>query len=220
MTPIATPTVRDRVPKSCDEYVAWIDRLCAQPGARSALRRGLRRTPDQAITMHRYVAPWTESLKDPADEWAYYTVAALMADRPRATRRTSSTDDGQDDESAPAGEGSGATSSQEPAGVVRRLNLGETLAGLGGDPDRTDRTERRLHLLVRQQVPGIQRQLPGLIRYVAAARLAPDWGLLLHDLTRWRASRDTVCREWLQAYYRTRARNQASSEAEKNSSGE
>lgn len=207
-----------RAQKRFDDYVEFIDRVCREPGARAVLRRGLRRSPDQAVTMHRYVAPWTESLDDPADEWAFYTVAALMAARPPATRRPSPADDA--DQNGQTVEQSAARDEQAEVSV-RRPNLGATLARLGGDPDRADPAERRLHLLVRQELPGVQHHLPGAVRLLAAARVAPDWGLLLRDLTRWRRSRAQVSREWLQSYYRARAHERSEHSAQSsNESGE
>jgi CRISPR type I-E-associated protein CasB/Cse2 len=186
-----------------DAYVDWIIKRCREPGVRSALRRGLRRTPDQAVTMHRYVAAWTESVGCD-DEWGHYTVAALIAARPPATRDVTPA---EDEPTAATSEASQAESEKpEP----RRPNLGATLAKLGGDSDRVDATERRLHLLVRQRVPGIQRHLPGVIRYLASARVTPDWAVLLRDLSRWRRFRDQVAREWLQDYYRARFREEKS----------
>jgi CRISPR system Cascade subunit CasB len=194
-----------------DTYVEWVSKRCTEPGARAALRRGLRRSPDQAVTMHRYVAPWTDA--DRHDEWAYYTVAALIAAQPPATRNAGRADPPSDAETtarppqdSPIGESGRQTAAN------RRWNLGATLAGFGGDSDRVDSIERRLHLLVRQETSGIQRHLPGVIRQLASARITPDWGLLLRDLTRWHKYRAQVSREWLQDYYRVRFREDKNSQ--------
>ena len=162
-----------------------------------ALRRGLRRTPDQAITMHRYVARWTESLG--ANEWAHYTVAALIASQPRKIRKPRAEDEAPSEDTGETAETS-------------RPNLGATLGRLGGSTDRVDGVERRLHLLVRQGVPGMQRHLPGVIRLLASAEMAPDWGVLLRDLVWWRTGRDRVARRWLQDYYRERFREEPDNE--------
>lgn len=198
MTSVTAKKTRRISQAEADRYVEWITKRCGDNGVRSALRRGQRRTPDQAITMHRYVAGWTESFGE--DEWAHYTVAALIAARPPATRNPNQSDATSDDEATapPAPDG------DQPTPAPHRPNLGATLARLGGDSDRVDSTERRLHLLVRQGVPGLQRHLPGVIRLLASTQIAPDWGVLLRDLSRWRLDRDRVARSWLQAYYRAR----------------
>ncbi|MDN3355837.1 type I-E CRISPR-associated protein Cse2/CasB [Actinomadura sp. DC4] len=201
MTPAATKAYRGVSRVQADRYVEWITDLCVRDkGAGSALRRGLRRTPDQAVTMHRYVARWTESLGP--DEWAHYTVAALIAAQPRKMRKSPAVD-GEDE--IPAGD---TGESAEPW----RPNLGATLAGLGGSSDRVDTVERRLHLLVRQGVPGMQRHLPGVIRLLASAQIAPDWGVLLWDLSRWHTDRNRVARRWLKDYYRDRFREEPATE--------
>lgn len=191
--------------EQADQYVAWIiKRSDNDKGVNSALRRGLRRTPDQATTMHRYVAGWTESLGE--DEWAHYTVAALIASRPRKTRDLASTDTNADKKDDAART---HVAKNDSASALRRPNLGASLARLGGSSDRVDTVERRLHLLVRQGVPGMQRHLPGVIRLLASAQVVPDWGLLLWDLSRWRRDRDRIARNWLQDYYRVRFREDA-----------
>ena len=198
MTPATAKPTRKISLAEADRYVEWITKRCdTDKGVSSALRRGLRRTPDQAITMHRYVAGWTESLGD--DEWAHYTVAALIASRPPKTRSAATADtnsEAQPDE-------------VQQASKPRRPNLGATLARLGGNSDRVDTVERRLHLLVRQGVPGLQRHLPGVIRLLASAQIAPDWGVLLWDLSCWRSDRNRIARRWLQDYYRVRFREES-----------
>lgn len=205
MTPATTKAFRGVSLEMADRFVGYItDRCDSDKGASSALRRGLRRTPDQATTMHRYVARWTESLGE--DEWAHYTVAALIASRPRKTRNFASTDNGQEDEAHSQAE-------EDPAASKpRRPNLGATLAKLSGSSDRLDTVERRLHLLVRQGVPGMQRHLPGVIRLLASAQVSPDWGVLLRDLSRWRKDRDRIARSWLQDYYRARFREESAAD--------
>lgn len=208
----------DISPEKADKYVGHIIKRCRDNGVRAALRCGLRKTPDQAFTMHRYVAGWTEPFGQ--DEWAHYTIAALIADRPPATRNVATAE-------AEVGDFEEATESPSPGSDqpvrVYRPNLGATLARLSGDSDRVDSAERRLHLLVRQGVPGLQRHLPGVIRLLASSRIAPDWGVLLRDLLRWRVDRDRVARSWLQAYYRERFRETSAagnSEAANELSGE
>ena len=53
---------------------------------------------------------------------------------------------------------------------------------------------------------------PGVIRLLASAEMAPDWGVLLRDLVWWRTGRDRVARRWLQDYYRERFREEPDNE--------
>jgi CRISPR system Cascade subunit CasB len=67
-----------------------------------------------------------------------------------------------------------------------------------------DSAEKRLHLLVRQDIDGIHQQLPGLVRQVwSTTGASPDWARLLTDLASWRVKRDHITKAWLQAFYRT-----------------
>ena len=53
-------------------YVEKIDEYCrTDPGRRAQLRRGLRQTPERAVTMHAVVAPWLPDGVDAAKERAY-----------------------------------------------------------------------------------------------------------------------------------------------------
>lgn len=72
--PQTTPATR------AARFVTHIDTVLSRDGgARRALPTGLRpwRGEPQAA-MHKYVAPWLPSDSNPAQERAYYTVAALM----------------------------------------------------------------------------------------------------------------------------------------------
>jgi hypothetical protein len=48
-----------------------------------------------------------------------------------------------------------------------------------------------------------------VIRLLASTQIAPDWGVLLWDLSGWRRDRDRIARRWLQDYYRVRFREES-----------
>ncbi len=59
-------------------FVAYLSRQCADKGNKAAMRRGFRRTPDQAHTLHRYMGMVSEvDLRCQAA--AYYAVASWVA---------------------------------------------------------------------------------------------------------------------------------------------
>jgi CRISPR system Cascade subunit CasB len=177
-------------PSAAEAFVRYVERVCRDNGRRAALRRGVGRTPEQASTMHATVAPFLPNDCRREEEHAYYTVAALLAAYGRtAVAQT----DGAADETQPA----------------RRQNLGSTVAlavcrpGPGRRPMGRDTAEKRLHLLTRQNYPGIHRQLAGIVRYLSLVDVPIDWAQLLIDLRKWHVRRDLIAKNWLQAFYRT-----------------
>ena len=153
--------------------------------------------------MHAVVAPLLRVSETGDREYAYYSVAAMIAaavrDRPEAgpSEETSGPDDAEETtESGPA-EGSSA-----------RPNLGASLAwavcrpGTGRRPMNRATAEKRLHLLVRQGYPGVYQHLAGVVRHLGAVEVQVSWGQLIDDLCQWRYRRDRVAKQWLQSYYR------------------
>ncbi|MFC4057631.1 type I-E CRISPR-associated protein Cse2/CasB [Planomonospora corallina] len=188
--------------RTADRYVAYLDRVIrTDPGRRAALRRGLGRPVDDALVRrsHAVVARWLPvDRPGRAVESAYYTVAALIAAQP--ARR-------QEPEPLPTAEAESvdppiASEKQEEA-ERPTTSLGGTL-GVAVRDDKLNPTsvEERLHLLCRQDISGLHRHLPGLVRQLAAKEMAPDWGRLLVDLSGWGHRRDQIGKWWLQDFYR------------------
>jgi CRISPR system Cascade subunit CasB len=116
------PTRRDVYEK----YVAWINETCAtDPGARVALRRGLRRDLDDVRGLHRIVAAWLPHGVSQEEERAYYAVAAMIADQPRHAFSTADASEPDEDKETaaegnrPTGEGDAPT---EESGVPAQKN--------------------------------------------------------------------------------------------------
>ncbi|WP_214109295.1 type I-E CRISPR-associated protein Cse2/CasB [Acrocarpospora catenulata] len=204
--------------ETADKYVAHVRKQVKEnPGRRSALRRSLGRPveDDLARKAHSVVAPWLPTDRPPrAVEQAYYSVAALIAAQPRGRADQHSTDTGADPgqetaaavlpltEQEPAGEPEDADQPKKKTGR-QTTSLGSTLGRAVVDKKLTaDTVEARLHLLCRQNVPGLHRHLPGLVRRLATAEVEPDWGRLLRDLSRWEGERGQVTKWWLQDFYR------------------
>jgi CRISPR system Cascade subunit CasB len=168
-------------------------------GRRAQLRRGLRLPPERAVTMHAVVAPWLEPDEPRSRERAYYAVAAMIADQTRSAR---SADDAGVEADPDTEEPAAQQSTPGLAGS--RSNLGASLA----EAVRRDRglaagsAEKRLHLLVRQDLDGVHRQLPPLVRHLRTIGVPVDWPQLLDDLTAWPYRRDRITKTWLQSYYR------------------
>ncbi|MEE1756493.1 type I-E CRISPR-associated protein Cse2/CasB [Streptomyces sp. SP18CS02] len=71
------------------------------------------------------------------------------------------------------------------------------------DTSKADGAEQRLHLLVRQDIEGLHRMLPAVLRRLGSADVSVDYGRLLRDLVRWPGRRDDIATRWLEDYYRT-----------------
>jgi CRISPR system Cascade subunit CasB len=155
-------------------------------------------------------------------------VAALIAARPSAQRIADAEDPGggavttADDSSGPAA-GSGHPASGDPVpGRFRPwgTSLGESLASAvtrhadaGGI--KQDGTESRLHLMVRQDIDGLHRMLPAVLRRLGSAGVSADYACLLRDLIAWPKGRDAVTVRWLEDYYRTLRRHAADEKPDK-----
>ncbi|MDT0407738.1 MULTISPECIES: type I-E CRISPR-associated protein Cse2/CasB [Streptomyces] len=135
------PTRRDVYEK----YVAWINETCAtDPGARVALRRGLRRDLDDVRGLHRIVAAWLPHGVTPEEERAYYAVAAMIADQPRHAFSTADTAEPDEDEEPaaggdrPTGEGDARTEESDPrtheSGVPAQASDVAPVAGVQDQP--------------------------------------------------------------------------------------
>jgi CRISPR type I-E-associated protein CasB/Cse2 len=191
--------------KTADKYVAHVRRkIQGDPGRRSALRRSLGRPVEDVTTRkaHAVVAPWLPADRTPAViESAYYSVAALIAAQP-SKRGATSEDTPLIDEISPVEDPESSPAAQEKDRPSTTLGgtLGQAVQDRKLNPDTV---ESRLHLLCRQDVAGVHRMLPGLVRQLAAKDAEPDWGRLLCDLSRWQHQRGQVTKRWLQDYYRT-----------------
>ncbi|GIH29591.1 hypothetical protein Aph01nite_79010 [Acrocarpospora phusangensis] len=198
--------------ETADKYVAHVRKQVREdPGRRSALRRSLGRPVEDDLTRkaHSTVARWLPSDRTGAAvERAYYSVAALIAAQPRDHADQDGSDPESDttvpisDETRTADGSDAGTRPEEP--VERRTtSLGGTLGqAVTAGKLSVDTVEARLHLLCRQNVPGLHRHLPGLVRRLATVEIEPDWGRLLQDLSRWERARAQVGKRWLQDFYR------------------
>ncbi|MEV6383079.1 type I-E CRISPR-associated protein Cse2/CasB [Streptomyces sp. NPDC051773] len=218
---MTTQTVTDDRTVRRGRFVAftrWIEELCRDdPGARTALRSGLRRGLDDVPRMHRYVSPWLprNGQVPPSEQRAYYAVAAMIAAQPRTSYTTADTDAGPDSAPVPdPGSRSGKSAAAEPVLAPRYgQSLGHTFALAVTDSPGRDRemrestAESRLNLLTRQSLNGLHRHLPAAVGYLRETGVPVDWAQLLSDLVAWPAHSKTISRRWLQHYYiqRTRA---------------
>ncbi|GII97533.1 hypothetical protein Ssi02_77640 [Sinosporangium siamense] len=148
------------------------------------------------LKAHATVVPWLPALPSRAVESAYYSIAALIAAQPANRRAEKPASELPAPPEVPTEE---EKKSERPT-----ASLGETLGLAVRDKKlNLDTTEARLLLLCRQDVTGLHRQLPGLVRQLTAKELTPDWGRLLIDLSRWGHGRDRVVKRWIQDFHRT-----------------
>lgn len=209
---------RQRPPRSA-RFAQEIEKICgADPGARNALRKGLRRGLDdrQVRVMHRIVSPWfpRDRYVPEAEERAYYAVAAMIADAPRYAFADNDEDEGKGPAETAAGsettdEDSAADSTKPEAVSPRRgVSLGLSLALAVDAASQRERSmrastaERRLDLLTRQSTAGLHRHLPASVRYVRQTGVEIDWAQLLDDLIAWPRHHGRISRRWLQDYHR------------------
>lgn len=192
-------------------FVAWVERRCADdPGARTALRSGLRKNLDVVPRMHRLVAPWLPTDSTPEDvQRAYYTVASMIAAQPRSTFVSSGHDSAGQDE--PGTADAPQSSPRAAPGFAHGLGISFAKAVVqapGRDKAMREATaESRLNLLTRQSLPGLHRHLPAAAAYLRACDVPVDWAQLLVDLTHWRQDSGHIARRWLQDYYRLREKD-------------
>ncbi|WP_331740639.1 type I-E CRISPR-associated protein Cse2/CasB (plasmid) [Streptomyces cyaneofuscatus] len=190
-------------------FTDWVAQVCLEdPGARSALRSGLRKDLDSVQRMHRLVAPWLPEQRSQEVERAYYAVAAMIAAQPRSALKAAGNTD--DDAVQPGG--------QEPSRSTSRrfrTSLGTSFAiavteGPGREKEmRAGTAETRLNLLTRQSVNGLHRHLPASVGYLRSLGVEVDWAQLLEDLGNWRARSGRISRTWLQDFYRLRSKDSA-----------
>ncbi|MFJ4966527.1 type I-E CRISPR-associated protein Cse2/CasB [Streptomyces sp. NPDC088729] len=190
-------------------FANWVEQVCREdPGARSALRSGLRKDLDSVRRMHRLVAPWLPEMRSQDMERAYYAVAAMIAAQSRSALTAA---ERADDGAAEPGE-------QEPSGSTRRRqrsSLGTAFAnavaeGPGREREmRAGTAESRLNLLTRQSVNGLHRHLPASVGYLRSLGVEVDWAQLLDDLGTWRTRSGRTARTWLQDFYRLRNKDVA-----------
>lgn len=217
MTPEAVETrKRQRTHASYAAFALSIERLCrADPGARAALRAGLRRDLDHPRTrpMHRLL---TTRLPDECDDQtaqAHYTVASLIAAQPRHAFAPGQEDDkdpaAEQDEQALQENGepdvANAPSEATPYGPSFGATLGQAVIAKGASM-RMSAAEARINLLTRQSLRGIHLHLPAAVNQVRATGAPIDWGQLLADLVNWPHQSGRTSRRWLQDFYRITAR--------------
>ncbi|WP_406401433.1 type I-E CRISPR-associated protein Cse2/CasB [Streptomyces uncialis] len=207
---------RQKTRASYTAFALSIERLCrADPGARAALRAGLRRDLDhpRARPMHRLLTPRLPEGCDDQTAQAHYAVASLIAAQPRHAF----TSDQDDDEDTEAEQGKqafqesgepdeeAASSELTPYGSSFGGSLGQAVIGKGASM-RMSAAESRVNLLTRQSLRGIHLHLPAAVNQVRATGAPIDWGQLLADLVNWRYQSGRISRRWLQDFYRITAR--------------
>lgn len=191
-------------------FTRWIEELCRDdPGARTALRSGLRRGLDDVPRMHRFVSPWLprHGQVSPSEQRAYYAVAAMIAAQPRASYAAADSDTSP----VPAPGSEPAASEAAPAPRYGQ-SLGHAFAlavteSPGREREMRESTaEARLNLLTRQSLNGLHRHLPAAVGYLRETGAPVDWAQLLSDLVAWPAHSKTISRRWLQHYYIQRSK--------------
>ncbi|ARF58336.1 type I-E CRISPR-associated protein Cse2/CasB [Streptomyces gilvosporeus] len=194
------------------KYTTWVEKLCGEdPGARSALRTGLRRGMDDVRRMHRFITPWLPENRHVGDDEqrAYYAVAAMIASQPRNSYPQAEAADDKTEAGTAAQADTGAERKKGPERYGDSLGRAFATAvgqSPGRDKEMQEATaETRLNLLTRQSVDGLHRHLPSAVGYLRSLDVPVDWAQLLDDLVAWPTHSGRIARRWLQDYYRLRA---------------
>ncbi|GAA5064810.1 type I-E CRISPR-associated protein Cse2/CasB [Streptomyces similanensis] len=187
----------------------------SDPGARSALRSGVRKDLDAVPRMHRVIAHLVPPHTSETTQRAYYAVAAMIAEQARRQQGAAADDTAPDtasqSESPAQNQQAAAPALAEPADDTARdhgTSLGASFAvavltGPGRDRQmRRGTAESRLNILCKQQVSGLHRHLPASVRYLRSLDVPVDWARLLQDLVDWPQHSGRVTRRWLQDFYR------------------
>ncbi|MCE7081675.1 type I-E CRISPR-associated protein Cse2/CasB [Streptomyces sp. ST2-7A] len=218
-------------PKSGDEarrrrwqFPAWIEQECRDPGTRNALRKDARgQSAETADRLDRCIAPWLPNNCPPQEQAVYYTLAMMIADRPRhefsdpddeVDEQQTPTQDGstglgpgsEGTESAPADSSDSLAGDRQPGAPVRNPGRGESLGAAYAraviSHNMRESTARdRLKLLARQTPTGVHKTLPRAVRHLRNHGVRPHWPRLFEELAVWPRSRDDICRRWRQDFY-------------------
>ncbi|MFJ8546680.1 type I-E CRISPR-associated protein Cse2/CasB [Streptomyces sp. NPDC093586] len=240
VTTQAPPTAAVPAPRSgeeptrLDRYRAFTRAVLAKcegdPGARSALRSGVRKDLDSVPRMHQVIAHLVPQDVSEDTQRAYYAVAAMIAEQARRGGDATDVDEttaGQEAaQAAKAAETAETAAAAQEAERERKYgsSLGTAFAlAVVRSPGherkmRRGTAESRLNLLCKQGLPGLHRHLPASVRYLRSLDVPVDWARLLQDLVDWRRHSGRVARRWLQDFYRRlheeerRLRDQADAE--------
>ncbi len=213
--PEASAPKRSEALEPYDLFVARTITVCHNAGEQQALRRALAKPVHEVparthavLLKPRHTGDDQPDLPlipyDVRNKRPFYAVAALIAARPRIQRMD--TDPPQDDEeaapSAPEADTGSGIDGFRPGGT----NLGESLAlaiTRRDDAIKEKGAESKLHLMVRQDIDGLHRMLPSVVRLVTGTGVRVDYACLLRDLRSWPTYRDAIVTRWLESYYRT-----------------
>ncbi|MGA5321607.1 type I-E CRISPR-associated protein Cse2/CasB [Streptomyces seoulensis] len=208
-------TLQERPRSALERYADFtrrIEELCADdPGARTALRTGLRRGLDDVPRMHRFIVPeLPRGGRIPAArQRAYYAVASMIAAQPRHTFTAAEPVTDTEETS-----GEEASASQPTSAQKYGSSLGHAFATAVAQAAARDKAirestaESRLNLLTRQSTDGLHRHLPAAVRYLCDVGVDVDWPRLLADLIAWPDDAKKVARRWLQDYYIQQAKSE------------
>ncbi|NJP65883.1 type I-E CRISPR-associated protein Cse2/CasB [Streptomyces spiramenti] len=219
MTTQAQAPASDKRPTALDtyaEFVAEVERLCRRdPGNHAALRAGLRRDLDhpRVRPMHRLLTTLVPAGCDDTAQ-AYYTVASLIAARPRHSFTAAQEADEHEEAIRADQETQAAQKSERTAGKADRsaptrsesfgAALGQAVVAKGSSM-RLSAAESRINLLTRQSLRGIHLHLPAAVNQVRVTETPIHWDRLLADLVDWPHRSGRISRHWLQDFYRITA---------------
>ncbi|MGW6309022.1 type I-E CRISPR-associated protein Cse2/CasB [Streptomyces niveus] len=203
-----------------DDFVAYVNDLCTQPGVRSRLSTGRGRPVEQCAALDRFLTPRTAGR---AGRRAYYTTATLIAlagpqahtpgVRPAPGQpgpgRITEADIPVLPQAVPllpvpaAGHNTPCPAeAQDTTTWYRRPNLGATFAAaVQRAHHHEQRTDDTLHVLTRLGDDHLHRRLPAHINRLLSDGLTPDWAVLLHDLIQRTYHRESVGLRWRDAFY-------------------
>jgi len=175
---MSTVSVPARDHDGVAQYVAYLRHVCQNPGARTALRRTVKRRPADALmlTAHCYVVGWLPRTASPHTQAVYYAVAGWVAAYSDLTT----------EETRP------------PFGrALSLLTHGPTGISEAG-------VQRRLIALCRASSDALLYQhMPAVLALLDSGHCSPNFISLTKDLLRWQTKPGEITRRWMTDYHRS-----------------
>jgi len=158
------------------QFVAFLRRLDRK--ALAELRRSLAFDPGTYPRVFPYVEPF---ISRESERRSFYLLAGLFALHP---------------------DGGGSLGTDSGSATRKRTSLGEVVAQLYAQRDRSRSIEQRFITLLDADQDQLPHRLRQMISLLKAEQIPVDWGQLLGDLLYWASERRTVQQRWARDFYR------------------
>lgn len=169
-------------PQRSNPYIDYLEGLVVKrrQDVLAALRQGLGKSPDEAMDMHRYMAPWLGE----CSEWerqVFYLIASLFAYWHQ---------------------GESGSRNNVPK------DLGASMAALGAlKTDSLPGLERRFTGLLKSHRDALPHHLRQIVSILRSGGVPVNWNRLFWDLRRWNYQGGKTQRQWATSFFRRQPEN-------------